>query len=438
MPSAIKSELTRLLERKDEESHSDSVLLKDGTVSNSASGADTTNWWDDALDTIKLGVPIFVARLSWVGMKMTDSALLGHVSAEALAAASLSDLWAMSTLVIVQGRILGVFVGQSVGANNPRLAGIYLQTSLLVLGTLSIFVIIAWIFTKQVWIALGQSLRISTMAGYYAQVLAISIPAQVLFVQLSQFFSAQRIMYPEVTTSLVAMAFNLLFGLVFVLGIPIRNFGGFGFVACPIVTSTVSYVQVFLFWFIFCYIKGLHRPCWGGWSLKEALERIPSFSKLYFPAALASASDYWRVAVIGYIASLLGEREVAVFNTSYRLMWMVLMFVGALSGAAGIKIALRLGNGDPIGAKQSGYVAIGLCAAFLFVFAVVGSFYSREFGLIFTNDEDFLNMWQECWYPFLATLVLMNFAVAIERIPYAMGRTVAVFRMALIGSWLGT
>jgi hypothetical protein len=47
---------------------------------------------DDALDTVFLAVPIFASMVSWVGMKTTDSALLGHVSADALAAASLSDL----------------------------------------------------------------------------------------------------------------------------------------------------------------------------------------------------------------------------------------------------------------------------------------------------------------------------------------------------------
>lgn len=48
---------------------------------------------EDVLDTLKLGVPIFVAMLSWVGMKSTDTALLGHVGSDALSAAALSDLW---------------------------------------------------------------------------------------------------------------------------------------------------------------------------------------------------------------------------------------------------------------------------------------------------------------------------------------------------------
>ena len=392
-----------------------------------------------AVDTVKLAVPIFVSRLSWVAMKTTDSALLGHVNAESLAAASLSDLYTMSTLVLVQGRILGVFVGQSVGANNPRLAGIYLQASLILLGSLSLLVVLAWLFTEHVWILLGQTPNISSMAGYYATILAISIPGQVFFSQLSQFFSAQRIMHPEVIASSIAMVLNLIFGLVFVLGIglPIPNFHGFGFVACPIVTMSVVYAQIFFMWFVYCWVQGLHRPCWGGWSFIEAVERIPAYSKLYFPAALTSASDYWRVAVIGYIAAHLGEREVAIFNTSYRIMWIVLTMVGALSGAGGIKISLLLGEGNPLAAKQASNVAIFLCSVFLMGFAVVSSSYARLFGMIFTNDEEFLDLWEECWFPFIATLCFMNLAVALERVLYSLGRTAAVFRMSLISSWLG-
>ena len=105
----------------------------------------SATWYEDALDTIKLGLPIFWSMLSWVGvslsgskvlyrrssnysegpitvhlyqankiffffinikMKTTDTALLGHVGTDSLAAASLSDLWTMCTAVFIQGRIL--------------------------------------------------------------------------------------------------------------------------------------------------------------------------------------------------------------------------------------------------------------------------------------------------------------------------------------------
>ena len=149
------------------------------------------------------------------------------------------------------------------------------------------------------------------------------------------------------------------------------------------------------------------------------------------------ASDFWRVAVVGAIAANLGELEVAVFNTSYRIMWIVLIMVNALSSAAGIKMSIRLGNMDPKGAKQAGEIGILLSFLVLAIIMAGVFFRIRWFGLIFTQDEEFLELFEISRLPFCCTLFLMNMSVAIERIPYSMGRTKEVFWMGLIASWGG-
>ena len=231
-------------------------------------------------------------------MKTTDTALLGRVSGGALAAAALSDLWTMCSAVLIQGRVLGILVGGAVGAGNPKLGGIYLQVSLAVLSVLAVGVFICWNITERIWLAFGSDPDISRMAGYYARILSFSIPAQLIFGQLSQYFSAQRIMHPEVNTSSFALLCNLIFGLVLVLGIPFPNFYGFGFAACPIVTATVEYVQILVLWYVYMHKQRLHIACWDGWAPKEITwDRIKTFSELYFPSAFGAASDFWRVAV---------------------------------------------------------------------------------------------------------------------------------------------
>ena len=392
---------------------------------------------EDVLDTIRLGVPIFLSMLSWVGMKTTDSALLGHVSADALAAAALSDLWTMCTVVFLNARVLGVLISSAVGAGNPLLAGIYLQVSYFVLAFVVVFVFIAWNLTEQVWLLFGSDPEITRMAGLYARILSFSLPGQLAFAQLSQFFSGQRIMKPEVTASATALAFNLVFGLILVLGIPIPGWEGFGFVACPSVTMSMVYVQLVVVLFFYVYIQKLHKPCWGGWSWKEITkERIGTFCDLYIPAAFGMASDFWRVAVVGAVAAKLGEEQVAVFNTSYRIMWIVLIMVSALSSAAGIKTSMRLGKLDHAGAKQAGEVGIGMSVVFLALVGGLVAWKVRALGRIFTADEQFLDLFEEAGVPFALTLILMNLSVAIERIPYSMGRTKEVFWYGFIASWL--
>ena len=80
--------------------------------------------------------------------------------------------------------------------------------------------------------------------------------------------------------------------------------------------------------------------------------RIGEFYKLYLPSALATGSDFWRVTVIGVIAARQGALEVAVFNVGYRFLWICLMFPGALARAAGIQIAIAIGNSS-VAAAQS-------------------------------------------------------------------------------------
>lgn len=393
----------------------------------------------DALDILRLSAPIFLAMVSWLGMKTTDTALLGHVNADALAAAALSDLWTMTTAVLIQGRVLGILVGGALGAGNPKLGGIYLQVSLVVLSAVSVFVFIAWNFTEMVWVKLGSDPKISADAGYYARVLSFSIPGQVLFGQVSQYFSAQRIMDPEVRSSMVALILNLVLGLIFVLGIGIPNFTGYGFAAAPIVTSLVVYIQMTVLYVVYIRIQRLHLTCWGGWSWSEiTLERCKTFCGLYFPAALGMASDFWRVAVIGAVAAKLGEEEVAVFNTSYRIMWIVLTMVNAMSSAAGINISIRLGKLDAAGAKQAGHVGAGMSLLFLVLVFGLVVWKIRALGMIFTQDEAFLDLFEESRWPFSITLFLMNLSIAIEKIPYSMGRTTEVFWMGWIASWGGT
>tara|TARA_R110002050_G_scaffold34056_5_gene86208 strand:+ start:137 stop:277 length:141 start_codon:yes stop_codon:yes gene_type:complete len=44
---------------------------------------------------------------------------------------------------------------------------------------------------------------------------------------------------------------------------------------------------------------------------------------IYVPAALSSASDWWRLSIIGILAATLGDVELAVFNTRYSISLLV-------------------------------------------------------------------------------------------------------------------
>ena len=92
---------------------------------------------------------------------------------------------------------------------------------------------------------------------------------------------------------------------------------------------------------------------------------------------------------------------------------------------------------NPYGARQAGYVGIALSATILVFLGGIVLVNGRLVARIFTEDEVFLNMFEEASLPFSLTLCFMNLSVAIERVPYAMGRTREIFWMGFIASWFG-
>jgi Na+-driven multidrug efflux pump len=116
-------------------------------------------------------------------------------------------------------------------------------------------------------------------------------------------------------------------------------------------------------------------------------------------------------------------------------MWIVLTAVNSMATASGINISIRLGKLNAAGAKQAGHVGAYMSLVFLLlVFGLVVR-NIRALGRIFTNDASFLDSFEETKWPFSITLLLMNLSVAIEKIPYSMGRTAIVFWMGCIASW---
>jgi Na+-driven multidrug efflux pump len=275
-------------------------------------------------------------------------------------------------------------------------------------------------------------------AGYYALVLMVCLPVRVASSQLSTFFSTQKILRPGMVCSIVGMALNLIFGLVLVLGFPIPGWNGFGFVACPWITTAMEHVQFLILWLIFCVKLQLHKECWPGWSSKYITKaRVMKYLGLYTPGAFAIASDFWRVAIIGAVAASLGDRNVGIWNAGYRICWICLTFCGSIAGAMGTELNISLGAGRAEDARFTCQVSVSLIASSLVVLAFLVLSFPHTLGKIFSNDKDFLDRFAETRVPFTAFTVLMNFSTAIETILTSVGRNKTVFYAGIIGSWGG-
>jgi len=436
-----------------------------------------TPWGKVLWAILSLAPAIFVGRLGWVGMKVTDTALLGHVGTHALEASSLSDLWTTASGVFIQGRVLGIFVGNAVGAAKAgtapwSAAGEWLQVSLAVLGVIAVFVMALWACTEPILRLLGKDELVSD-ASFFSLVLMSCIPARVIFSQLTQYLSAQGIVKPAMFIALIGLGSNLVLGFVFVIGVPAEHFvpyaepasgeadgsvppgysgvvnhtsavGGYGFPACPIVTSAVEWTQLLALVGICCVCLGYHKKGWPsgvgccGFSLRFVTRvRVVEYLRLYVPAALSIASDFWRMSAVGAFAAQLSDLDLAVFTASYRIMWISLVLSSSLTGGVGISVGQALGGSRPNDAKRA--IAVGILLAIIantLIGAAILAF-PRQLGAIFSNDVLVLDSFEEVRVTLMLTVVSMNAAVVFEGLLMTTGRTKTVLLVGVIGSWCG-
>ena len=392
-------------------------------------------------ETISLALPLAVSRLSWTMMKTTDTALIGHTGTVNLSASAVADLYTQSTGVLINGWILSTLVSQAFGSTNKAMGGIWLQVSLVVIGCLAIPVLISWMLCGPMLKLFGVSDELIRPAAYYALVLMAAIPARIGVGQLSQYLMAQGIANPLVKTGLFSMTVNLVLGIVLVLGIGIPNWEGFGFWVAPIVTVVVEWITLFIYVLWFCMKKKLHEAhgCWpeGGfqWSYITS-SRVKEYINLYYPAALAAASDWWRVSAIGVVAVTFHDHaSLAVFNSSYRIAWMSLIVIGSIGSAMGVLLGQELGKGDFVKAK---YIArSGVVLAFFVVITLASVFFliPDKVAMIFSSDDEVIGLYEEVALPLSTMLVAMNLSVLLERIPLSCGRTQIVLWTGVVGSW---
>jgi multidrug resistance protein, MATE family len=382
---------------------------------------------------LALAIPLAISRLSWTAMKTTDTALIGHTGTVYLSASAVADLYTQSTGVFINGGVLSTLVSQAYGSSNKKMGGIWLQVSLVVLGGISMPVILSYLLCGPALMAMGVKEELIRPAAYYAFVLAIAVPPRIGIGQISQYLMAQGIANPLVQTGLFSMIVNLILGLVMVFGIGVPGFAGYGFWACPVVTVVVEWLTLFIYIYWYCYKQRLHEKggCWPEDSFQWVhitSKRVWEYSALYIPAAISSASDWWRVSAIGVVAvSFHDDASLAVFNSAYRITWMSLIVIGSIGSAMGVLLGQELGKGDHRRAKYVTHTCLLLALGLVLVLGAVFFCVPGKVALIFSGDEAVIELYRDVALPLTTMLIAMNLSVLLERVPLSCGRSKMVF-----------
>lgn len=284
-----------------------------------ATRAETREW-------VGIAAPSTLQLFCRLGMALTDLALLGHLSTDALAAASLANVWLIVSSTWILDAISGALnttCSQAYGARNMSLVGIWLQCALVVCTSLCLPIAAAWWFADDVLVAAGFPADTSALGAKFARYSLIGLLPQAWYVCLASYFRAQGVIAPQLVVNAVMLVLNFLLGYSFIWGI--GGFGGWGFVGSPLATSVSRWLGCIGFWLYAFVWRKMHVETWGGWST-EALSghRIKEFVyRQGLPLAIGRALEEFQLQLVNYLAARLGSVSLAVNATLFETFFVL-------------------------------------------------------------------------------------------------------------------
>lgn len=339
---------------------------------------------------LRLSIPIIVAQFGQMLLGTIDSILAGRLGTQALDAVALGNVWQVGTMMPLLGVVFGLdpLVSQAHGAGRGDQAGIALQRALLIACGLSVLLWVAWSYTAEGLLMLGQQRELARDAATFVEIQRFGAPGVLVSGALSTYLVSRGIVRPGIFAMALCNVFNasagwaLTFG---ALGLPALGIRGLGIAT----GATRLLLPVALTWLIVCF--DLHRGAWTAWS-RAALERRALGRQLALgvPMGITIALELWAFQFGTVIAGRISH--IALGAHAIALNLSALAFTVPLGFSMGIsaRVGQLIGAGQAARAQRSATTALKLiagyatCAGLLFVLGrrLLPALYSRDAAII--------------------------------------------------------
>lgn len=283
------------------------------------------------------------------------------------------------------GSALETLCGQSYGAKQYKMLGIYTQRAILILLAVSIPLSILWYYTGELLILCGQDHEISMGAGTFNRWMIPTLFAYALMQCLNKFLQTQNIIFPMLISSgLTALTHVFVcWGLVFKLGLGIKG---------AAMANNVSYCLNVVMMGLYVKFSPACSKTWTGFS-KEAMHDTWSFLKLAIPSGSMICLEWWLLEMVVLLAGLLPnpKLETSVLSISLNTCWIVYMVSAGLGGALSTRVSNELGAGRPERAKLAVKVMVVMSVSEGLVVAAITILVRRAWGRLYSDEDEVVN-----------------------------------------------
>jgi MATE family multidrug resistance protein len=333
---------------------------------------------------LRLALPVVVVQVGLYFMGVVDSIMVGRLSAEALGAVALGNVYFFAVGVFGMGVLMALdpLVAQAVGAGDEPAVARAVQRGLLLALAMAIPCSALLLFARPALRLVGQPDVLADGAGVYARCLVPGVLPFYAFIVLRQTLQARERMRPIVLTIIGANLANVVLNWMLIygrLGAPQLGIAGSAW------ATTVSR------WLMMVALLALAwrelRPHLAPFR-PEVLEWPPLARMLAIgsPIGLQNVMEYGVFGTVALLMGRLGTIPIAAHQVAINLASLTFMVPLGISAAAAVLVGQGVGRGDLPGARRAARAALACGVAFMSATALImlvvpgplARLYSRE------------------------------------------------------------
>ncbi|KAL6881019.1 MATE efflux family protein [Trichoderma novae-zelandiae] len=341
-----------------------------------------TTWQREAKTVLSYCGPLIVTFVLQYSINVAGIFAVGRIGTIELGAISLANMsQAISCLAPFQGLAtsLDTLCAQAYGSGHKHLVGLQCQRMACFLLTLSVPVIILWLFgAEPILQRLVPDPESARLAALYLRVMIFAIPGIILFECGKRFTQSQGLFQATTYVLLFAAPFNVFLTWLLVWKLE------YGFVGAPIAVAITENILPVL---LFCYVRFVNgRECWGGFS-KRALSNWWVMIRLALPGMIMVEAEWLAFEILTLLASRFGSEYLAAQSVVSTLASISYQIPFPMSIAASTRVANLIGAGLVDAARITGKVTfVAHCIVGLLNFAVYSGL-RYHLPLLFTDDD---------------------------------------------------
>jgi MATE family multidrug resistance protein len=337
---------------------------------------------------LRLAVPVVIVQVGMMTMGVVDTIMVGHVSAQALAAVALGNLYFFSLAVFAMGTlmVLDPVVAQAVGAGDEPAVARAVQRGVIMAAVLTVPATVLLTVAAPVFAFARQPVEVVPLAAGYA---LGSVPGAfpfLLFIVFRQSLQALGRIAPIVVAIVAANLANALLNWMLIFGH--LGFPAWGVVGSAWATSISRGLLVGILWLL--ARRELAPLLFPFRREVRQLAPLGRMLRLGLPIGAQHLLEFGAFALVALMMGWMGTRQMAGHQIAINLAALTFMVPLGVGDAASVLVGQAIGRGDPAGTRGAARAALASGVAFMTTTAALflglpeplARLYSRDPGVV--------------------------------------------------------